>query len=184
MTFPSVGNCSASRSLRPAAHHPRHRKFVGWPALRRAGPAGGVARDRQLRQNRNSLGPWRPPAVRPILPRRLFAWSKKHESRLGRGGFGKLRRMRDPRPPECTGGTKIEQSGSFASWPQHNEPRGVGQGPFWPWPSCGGRDMTVRRRSQRIRPSRAMPAKYSRHPREIMSEWQSPMQFQQRDAGG
>ena len=43
-------------------------------------------------------------------------WSEKHESRLGRGGFGTLRRTRDPRPPGCTSGTKIVRRESFEPW--------------------------------------------------------------------
>ena len=38
---------------------------------------------------------------------------RKHESRLDRGGFGKLQRVRDPRPPVCTSGTKIARWESF-----------------------------------------------------------------------
>src|SRR5690348_17224794 len=41
--------------------------------------------------------------------------SMKHESRLGRAASENARR-RDPRPPSCTGGTKIVRSGEPSSY--------------------------------------------------------------------
>ena len=41
--------------------------------------------------------------------------SMKHESRLG-GAASEKRAERDPRPPSCTGGTKIARSGALSSY--------------------------------------------------------------------